>query len=59
LRSALADALHPAFLAAAIVSVLVWLVALLGVKEVPLRQSLDEIAAVDASSAAPAGAAER
>jgi EmrB/QacA subfamily drug resistance transporter len=59
LRSALANALHPAFLAAAIVSVLVWLVALLGVKEVPLRDSLDEIAAVDASAGAPAGAVER
>jgi EmrB/QacA subfamily drug resistance transporter len=59
LRKALADALHPAFLAAAIVALLVWAIAALGVKEVPLRQSLDEIAAVDASAAAPAGAAER
>ena len=59
LRSALADALKPAFLAATIVALLVWVVALLGVKEVPLRESIDEITAVDASAAAPAGAVER
>jgi EmrB/QacA subfamily drug resistance transporter len=59
LRSSLADALKPAFLAATIVSLLVWVVALLGVKEVPLRESIDEITAVDASAAAPAGAVER
>jgi EmrB/QacA subfamily drug resistance transporter len=59
LREALADALKPAFGAATIVALLVWVVALLGVKEVPLRESVDEISAVDASAAAPAGAAER
>ena len=62
LRADLADALHPAFGAAACVSALVWVVAFLGVKEVPLRSSFDEpverrieeaveIAAVDASGA--------
>jgi EmrB/QacA subfamily drug resistance transporter len=59
LRSALAGALHPAFLAAAIVSVVVWVIAVVGVKEVPLRQSLDDVAAADAAAAAPAGSAER
>jgi EmrB/QacA subfamily drug resistance transporter len=54
LRESLADALHPAFLAAAIVSVAVWVIAVVGVKEVPLRESLDEISAVEASAGAPA-----
>ena len=54
LREALADALHPAFLAAAIVSLAVWAIAVVGVKEVPLRESLDEISAVEASAATPA-----
>jgi MFS family permease len=62
LRADLADALHPAFGAAACVSALVWVVAFFGVKEVPLRSSFDEpverrieeaveLAAVDASGA--------
>ena len=54
LREALANALHPAFLAAACVSVLVWVIALLGVKEVPLSSGFEdatELAAVDASGA--------
>ncbi len=42
LRGALADALHPAFLAAAIVSALVWVIAVLGVKEVPLRRGFED-----------------
>ena len=42
LRADLANALHPAFLAAAIVSVLVWVIAVVGVKEVPLRKGFDE-----------------
>ena len=54
LRHALADALHPAFLAAAVVSVLVWVIAVLGVKEVELRRSVDEIVAGEASAGAPA-----
>jgi hypothetical protein len=43
LRQTLSDALHPAFLAATAVAVLVWIVAVLGVKEVPLRDSVDDI----------------
>jgi hypothetical protein len=53
-REGLADALHPAFFAAAIVSALVWVIAVLGVKEVPLRRSLDELSAVEAAAATPA-----
>jgi EmrB/QacA subfamily drug resistance transporter len=45
LRSALADALHPAFLAAAIVSLLVWVIAVVGVKEVPLRRGFEDAVA--------------
>jgi EmrB/QacA subfamily drug resistance transporter len=48
LRQGLADALTPAFLAAAIVSAVVWLVALFGVKEVPLRRTVDEPASAEA-----------
>ena len=54
LRQALADALHPAFFAAAVVSLLVWLIAVLGVKEVPLRRTLDDAVAADAVTGAPA-----
>jgi hypothetical protein len=54
LRTALADALHPAFLAAAIVALVVWVIALLGVKEVPLRESLDDVSAAEASAGTPA-----
>jgi hypothetical protein len=56
LRDALASALQPAFLAATLVALLVWVVALVGVKEVPLRESRDDVAAVDASAGAPAAA---
>ena len=41
-RVALADALHPAFLAAALVCVIVFFLVLFWVKEVPLRKRLDE-----------------
>jgi predicted MFS family arabinose efflux permease len=54
LRVALADALHPAFLAAAVVSALVWVIAVLGVKEVPLRRGFEDatdVAAVESSGA--------
>jgi MFS family permease len=54
LRESLADALHPAFLAAAIVSLAVLVIAVFGVKEVPLRESLDELSAVEAAAATPA-----
>jgi predicted MFS family arabinose efflux permease len=56
LRIALADALHPAFLAAAIVSMIVWIVAVIGVKEVPLRRGFDDVSVQEAaveSSGAP------
>jgi len=36
------------------VAVLVWLIALLGVKEVPLRQSLDDIGPIEAAAGTPA-----
>jgi EmrB/QacA subfamily drug resistance transporter len=54
LRDDLASALRPAFLASACVAVVVWLIAVIGVKEVPLRSGFEdatEIAAVDASGA--------
>ncbi len=54
LRKALADAIHPAFLAAAVVSLLVFVIALLGVKEVPLRRTLDDPGAAEAATGAPA-----
>jgi EmrB/QacA subfamily drug resistance transporter len=52
-REALADALHPAFVAATVVAVLVWVIALVGVKEVPLRRGFDDAseAAVESSGA--------
>jgi MFS family permease len=55
LREDLANALHPAFLAAFFVALIVWVIAFLGVKEVPLRRGFEdtsaELAAVDASGA--------
>ena len=56
-RKGLADAIQPAFLAAAIVSLAVWVIAVIWVKEQHLRRSLDEVAAVDAAAGTPAGAA--
>ncbi len=53
LRQTLSDALHPAFLAATVVSVLVWIVAVLGVKEVTLRESVDEVSAAEAAAGTP------
>ena len=58
LRHTLAAALHPAFLAAAVVAALVWVIAVLGVKEVELRQSVDEVAAGEASAGSPSATAE-
>jgi EmrB/QacA subfamily drug resistance transporter len=55
-RAGLANALHPAFLVAACVSAVVWLIAVLWVKEQPLRRSLDEVAVVDAAAGTPATA---
>jgi hypothetical protein len=54
LRAALADALHPAFFAAVCASALAWVIAVVGVKEIPLRRSLDELSPVEAAAAAPA-----
>ena len=62
LRTALADALHPAFLAAAIVSALVFVVVLVGIKDVPLRQAVEEgVVAEELAAGAPdtGGAAVR
>jgi EmrB/QacA subfamily drug resistance transporter len=42
LREALASALQPAFLTAAIIGVVVWVIALVGVKEVPLATGAEE-----------------
>jgi EmrB/QacA subfamily drug resistance transporter len=56
-RQGLADAIHPAFFAAAVVSAVVWVIAVRWVKEQPLRQSVDEIDPVDAAAGTPAGAA--
>ena len=55
-RSALAAAIHPAFLVAACVAAGVWVIAVLWVKEQPLRRSLDEISVVDAAAGTPATA---
>ena len=54
-QKALADALHPAFVAATVVALVVWVIALIGVKEVPLRRGVDEATepAVVESSGAP------
>ncbi len=57
LRSGLAAAIRPAFLVAACIAAAVWVIAVVFVKEQTLRQSLDEVAAVDAAAATPAGAA--
>lgn len=42
LRVSLADALHPAFLAAAAAAFGVWIVALVGIKQVPLKRGFDD-----------------
>jgi EmrB/QacA subfamily drug resistance transporter len=53
LRDAFAGALQPAFLAAACVAALAWIVAVLWVKEVPLRRSVDEVASAEAAAGTP------
>jgi hypothetical protein len=53
LREGLAAALQPAFVAATCVGALVWLIALLGVKEVALRRSVDDVATAEAAAGAP------
>jgi len=57
LRRGLAGAIHPAFLVAAFAAAAVWVVAVVLVKEQPLRRSLDEVAAADAAAGTPATAA--
>jgi hypothetical protein len=54
LRVELADALHPAFLAAAVVCGVVLLVSLLWIREVPLRRGFEEVAIGDEASPQPA-----
>ena len=56
-RRGLAAAIHPAFLVAACVAVAVWVIAVVFVKEQPLRRSLDEVSAVEASAGTPVPAA--
>jgi EmrB/QacA subfamily drug resistance transporter len=54
LRDDLANALHPAFFVAACLAVVVWVIVIVGVKEVPLRSGFEdagEVAAVDAAGA--------
>jgi len=53
LRDSFAAAIKPAFLAATCVALLVWGIALAWVKEVPLRESVDEISAAEAAAAVP------
>jgi EmrB/QacA subfamily drug resistance transporter len=53
LRSELAAALKPAFLAATCVALAVWVIAVAWVKEVPLRRSVDEVAVVEAAAGVP------
>jgi hypothetical protein len=53
LRDDLASALKPAFLAATCVGVLVWVVAVVWVKEVPLRRSVEPLAPAEAAAGTP------
>jgi EmrB/QacA subfamily drug resistance transporter len=53
LRGSLAAALRPAFLAATCVSLVVWAIAAVWVKEVPLRRAVDEVAAAEAAAGTP------
>jgi EmrB/QacA subfamily drug resistance transporter len=57
-RSALANALHPAFLAAAIVSLSVLVISVLWVREVPLRTGLEGTTTGDETSPQPAAPAQ-
>jgi EmrB/QacA subfamily drug resistance transporter len=53
LRESFAAALRPAFLAATIVALVVWAVAVLFVEEVPLRRTVDTVAGAEAAAATP------
>jgi hypothetical protein len=56
-RATLANAIRPAFLVAAAVAALVWVIAVVYVKEQRLRRTLDDVSAADAAAGAPATAA--
>jgi EmrB/QacA subfamily drug resistance transporter len=53
LRDALASALHPAFLVSACIAFAVWVIAVVGVQEVTLSRSVEDLAAVEASAGTP------
>jgi EmrB/QacA subfamily drug resistance transporter len=53
LRGALAAAIKPAFLAATLVALAVWVIALLWVKEVPLQRSVDDLVGSASPALAP------
>jgi predicted MFS family arabinose efflux permease len=53
LRGALAAAIKPAFLAATLVALAVWVIALLWVKEVPLQRSVDDVVGSASPALAP------
>ena len=53
LREALASAIRPAFLAATLIALAVWAVAVIWVKEVSLRQSVETLSAAEAAAGAP------
>jgi EmrB/QacA subfamily drug resistance transporter len=52
-RAALANALHPAFLSAAVVCALVFVISVLWIREVPLRRGLEDVAIGDEPSPQP------
>jgi EmrB/QacA subfamily drug resistance transporter len=56
LRHGLANALRPAFLTAAAIAAVVWIVAVVFVKEQTLRRTLDDVSAADAAAGTPATA---
>ncbi|MFL5920471.1 MAG: MDR family MFS transporter [Gaiellaceae bacterium] len=58
-REALANALHPAFLLAAVLCVLVFVISLLWVREVPLRHGFEDVAPVLGDETSPQPAAVR
>ena len=56
LRHGLADALRPAFFVSACIAAAVWVIAVVLVKEQPLRRTLDHVTTTDAAAGAPATA---
>jgi hypothetical protein len=60
LRGELADALQPAFLAASIFAALLWLVVLVGIEDVPLRRTTEDVPAVgELAAGTPEGGSTR